>query len=240
MDLPPVLAKQVGPFPVAGWLGIIAAGVGIGVLVRRSSLFDGGTEPDVPAVEDDPAAGAVASTGYYGAGAGLPGAFPGGNGQPPPPSGVATAPATNQEWSMAAVRFLIAGGVDPVIADAAIGNYLQGNPLDARHSAALSIALRQLGPPPEGAPPVSGTPAPPPSLPSGNPPIMGPTPGQRPPRPPKTPKPPRTAPPLILTGHPVGTRTVPQWQADDLAAAYASGGQEAYDRLARQQAALNG
>lgn len=160
MNLPPALARQIGPFPVAGWLGIIAAGVGVGVLVRRSGMFDPGPDPaDVPTVDADPAAGAVAGTGGYGPGAGLPGAFPTGNGQP----GAPAAPSTNQEWSMAAVRLLIARGIDPIVADAAIGQYLSGLPLDARHSAALAVALTALGPPPEGTTPVVGVPQPPPS-----------------------------------------------------------------------------
>lgn len=56
MAMPAWAGKKVGPFPVWGWLGIGAAGIGLGFLMRRG--FGGRDESPVPVTDD----------GEYGAG----------------------------------------------------------------------------------------------------------------------------------------------------------------------------
>lgn len=147
------LQRRIGPWPVWAWGGIIVAGAGLGLVLRRSSLF-GDAEPEPPAEE-----GEAVPDGEYLERPTLPttGAVP----LPvvTTPSGTSNRPTTNLAWGQMAVEWLIAQNVPPVTAQAAVAKYLEGVALTAQEAAVLALALRQLGPAPEGAP-VPQAPAP--------------------------------------------------------------------------------
>lgn len=159
-DLPPALTRQVGPFPVYGWLMIGAAGIGLGLVLRRSSLFDGAP------IDADTEAAAIEGAGA----AGVPTVWAGGiiplnPGQAPAGEGVEVEQSTNETWTSRAVIYLISQGVSPTLADTAVRKYLRGEALNTAERAAIDLALRRLGPPPEGAVPITDTPAPAPVVP---------------------------------------------------------------------------
>jgi hypothetical protein len=138
------LKRRIGPWPVWTWGAIGVTGAGLGLLLRRSSLF-GDSEPE-PAAEDT-----EGGDGQY-----LERPTLNTDGAVPLP--VVNAPqttnraTTNLEWGRRATEWLIAQNVPPVTAAAAVQKYLEGVALTAAEAAALALALRQLGTPPEGAP----------------------------------------------------------------------------------------
>lgn len=123
---------------------VVAAGVGVGVMLRRSDLFGGKPPPTETPLDDGeylerptvPTDGVVR----------LPVVT-----SPGVPS---SKPTTNLEWEQGAIAWLTASqNVDGTVAASAIGKYMQGAQLTAQEAAALSLVIRHLGSPPEGAPP---------------------------------------------------------------------------------------
>lgn len=149
---------------VAGKVPAWAVGIGLGVAViayRRwrekssppPSTMSDGTEAGEGATTPDDGSSPATSGGYT-----FPSQYttmnPGGvidyNGQPS--GSVDTGPVNNDDWRLQAFDVVAAGGYSPVAVNEAIAGYLAGNPLTATQEAMVSIALRKLGPPPEGAP----------------------------------------------------------------------------------------
>lgn len=170
MDLPGPLEKQVGPFPVVAWLGIIGGGLGLAWFIRRSDLFggEGSVEPidDVVAGEETdvyaPGVTGTATSGYFGGG------FGGGAGGSVVPIPQQTNPptsspiATNQEWQNAAIVWAQSHDISGVTASRVTGAYLQGDAISSGEAAVLGQILGAIGPPPEGAPPANVVSSPPP------------------------------------------------------------------------------
>lgn len=172
MAIPDALARRVGPWPLWGWGAIGAAGIGAGLLLRRTALFGGGgDEPEAElSPEDEAAAGYLAGPTLPGGGVALPVA------PQAPPAPTDTTPATNLDWARVAITYLIARGVSPTLADQAVRKYLEGMALDAQERAAINLALGSpsIGVPPEGVPPIEGPPDPSPiPKPPGAPPTTG-------------------------------------------------------------------
>lgn len=145
------LGRQLGPFTVGAWGVIMVGGVGLGLLIRRSSLFSGGTlpEPGSDAAGDPIAA---ASSGYVPAGP-----LAGGGSSPVTSAASPLSPRSatdNLGWQRLVTDQLIAGGQDPTLVAAALTNFLNGYPVTRTQKAVINMALR-LGSPPEGYPPIT-------------------------------------------------------------------------------------
>lgn len=157
MSAEATLTRDVGPFPVWGWLAIGAAGIGAGLLLRRSDLFalggDEGGGDDAPA----PAPATGPNLIGYGGVIGLPASAA--------PKGDDVNPAegmTNEKWTKAAVAWLTSErGISGGNADAALRKYLQGLALTTTERRIVDMAIERWGTPPEGAAPLETTPDPP-------------------------------------------------------------------------------
>lgn len=157
------LGKQVGPMPLGAWLVLAVGGIGLATFRKKTAPA---AKPYVPIAADS-----------IGTGPGWTAVVPPSAGPISPSSAI----TTNGAWGIAAITFLIAHGIQPTMADAAVRNYLAGQPLDAQAQAIIDTALKEFGPPPEslGAPntnPVA-TPVP---LPSPRPVVPGPAPAPTP------------------------------------------------------------
>lgn len=168
----PGLSTRVGSFPLGVWLLIAAAGIGIGLIIRRftsglsgsSSAADSGTVGAAPADYSTQGA-AFASPGTVG--------LPGGTGNPLPTTEVE--PETNLTWVKKAIARLGVLGYDAADADAALRKYVNGEALTQAEKTMVSVAIASLGPPPEEvpsiivatpeAPTAPAAPAPPPPTP---------------------------------------------------------------------------
>lgn len=146
MDLPDILARRIGPFPVAGWLGIVAGGVGLSVVINRRTAAD------------PSAAGVLAAINERIAGQQLTDPF-----VTPPDDLDAVdlndggAFANNTEWVNAAVSLLALSGFSAVAVATALNKWLDGQFLTSRELGIVERAIRGLGPPPYGAVAVVGT-----------------------------------------------------------------------------------
>jgi LysM domain len=155
-----VFSKNVGPLPAWAWIAAVAGGVGIIAYQRRNAE---------PAPADSLATGDQAEVG----------AGPGGwtyiPALPTASPEAATPIETNEQWAVAAARWLmLTKNYDPSLVDAAIRRYISGESLDVRQWSIISDALRHFGPLPNPLPPLEG-----------NPPTQAPPPtGTKPPAPP--------------------------------------------------------
>lgn len=146
------LGPQVGPFPVGVWAGLAGTGIVAGLAIRRAGWFEstGDTLPVVDAAEPTSSItpGQRISPGAI--------ALPGTPTASPNPTTVDDRPTTNSDWATQAVQLLISKGTTPTVADTAIRKYLAGMALGVPEVAAVNLALASpLGPPPEGAPPIT-------------------------------------------------------------------------------------
>lgn len=134
MSAADLLGRQVGPFSVGTWGIIGAGGVVLGLGARR---FLGSSDTGPPAT------------------IGVPGALrPGVDNSPGLIVPGAPRYETNAAWGAAAMRHLILAGKNPLKVDAAIRKYLQGDVLEPDEGALVSLALVEIGVPPEPLPPV--------------------------------------------------------------------------------------
>jgi len=169
MDIPEPLEREVGPFPLWQWLGLAALGIGVGIIIRKrsgskgaASLATGEGEGSDPAAAGSfglspPASSRVPAYGVgpdVGTGSGA--------------AGVEEV-TTNLGWSRKAIAWLIAAGVDPIVADSAIRKAMDGYPMTAQERAAYGLAIGGLGAPPEFVPPVNEISPPPPTAPAPTP-----------------------------------------------------------------------
>lgn len=140
------LGKQIGPLPLGAWIAVVGTGVGIAAFTRRQNNA-------APVVATDTS--------------GIPGVGTGAVGGWTPTAPVIQTPtpatpiATNEEWGVAAINFLIAFGTDAAVADMAIRKYLAGSSLNLQETALLKLALVKLGSPPVPLPPGGALPKPP-------------------------------------------------------------------------------
>lgn len=150
--MPEWLEREYGGLPVWQWAAILAAGVGLALVLRRS--FDGGKGDGPDGFTGDPTQG-----GFVGLQPTGPGYSPDGSGGIPPsqpepadddPDPV-DALRTNGAWLEQALD-AISPPIRAAIADTALRRYLQGRPLNTEQFNAVDKAIAAVGPPPEGAP----------------------------------------------------------------------------------------
>jgi hypothetical protein len=166
--------KQVGPLPLGAWVAVVGTGLGIAYYTRHESA------PSAVAVDDSASPSVIDVGGVPGVGTGAVGGW-----LPTTPAPVSSAPviASNEEWGVAAINYLIAFGTDAAIADASIRKYLAGSTLNLQETALVRLALTKLGSPPVPLPP-----------PTGNIPTIPKLPPTKPPTPPTKPPPPKPKP----------------------------------------------
>lgn len=143
----PGLDTKIGSFPLGVWLLIAAAGIGVGLIIRRftsgkaSATADG--EVGAPAVDpwggftsQGAANGVVTMNGGTGAGT-----------TPEPAE-----PETNNSWVRKAVTRLGTLGYDPAVVDSALRKYVNGEAITPAEQSIVSVAISNMGPPPEEVP----------------------------------------------------------------------------------------
>lgn len=188
------LGKQIGPLPLGAWIAVVAGGLGIALWSRQKSA-------EAPVVVEDTS--------------GTPGVGEGGTGswidigKPPTDNTSPVGYASNEAWGQAAINWLIAQGYAPGIASAAItkalagGSDIDGNKMSIQEWSLWTLALKQLGAPPQ---PVNVSP--PTSVPG---PVTPPT--QPPPVKPPAPKPGKPVPPVVTpTPQPSGPGRYAEWR----------------------------
>lgn len=164
------LGQQIGPFPLGGWLAIGGAGIGLGLLVRRSGILRDRTlddpdaaEGEVGSVDPSLAPGFTPGIGYGGLVALAPSRAPEGD-------DVQTTEAdTNERWLGRAVAWANTNGFGAQATDTALRKYLQGREVTAGERAIIDQVLARWGSPPEGAPPLDIDTEPPPPAPTPKP-----------------------------------------------------------------------
>lgn len=189
-DVAELATRQVGPLPVYGWLGAVAAGLALRqVLKRRDAQAAADAIPAEPEVGGGEAlypsaAGAEWDT------AGLNTTVGGGGGTYAPPAPAVPSITDNVAWQQAAARELVARSYSPLAVNAALSNFLVGLPLTPDQYAMVELAILRVGfPPVPVAPPyVAAEPLP---VPDDQP----PSPEPPPPAPPPYSPPPAVAPP---------------------------------------------
>lgn len=128
----PDLGKQVGPLPLGAWIIVVGGGLGIAWYTRQQ----GANVVDVP-VDD------TSGNEGVGVGAGWIAVTP-----PSTGPGGTSKPATNEEWAVQAINYLIDAGYDANTADLAIRKYLETGDLTVNERALVGLALVFLGSPP--------------------------------------------------------------------------------------------
>lgn len=186
------MSKPIGPLPTGAWAAIVAAGVGIVWYTRTHGSSSSTTPVDPTTLADSVGAGPTAFTAVD---------------PSPQPSSNAASFTDNGTWSVAAITWGIAHGLQPTIVDSAVRDYINGQNLSGQEQAIIDQILKALGPPPETLTPYQRPP-------SSTPPV---TPGG-PPSPP--PPPPVTKPPPVTSKPPVPTPAgkwfiVAAWPARD-------------------------
>lgn len=158
-----VFGRQLGPLSVGAWALAGAAGLVLAVLInrRRSSGNTGTTGEAVDAAASDTAAGYLpAGSGFVVPGSGTNATGTSGTSTSTPATGTDPAGyATNDAWKRAALAALIAKGYPAIVADDALGRYLESQQLTAQQAALVNEALQLVGPAPV---PIPAAPAPPP------------------------------------------------------------------------------
>lgn len=173
--------KQIGPLPLGAWVAVVAGGLGIALWSRQK-----GAEPPV-VVED--------TSGTPGVGAGGTGSWVD-IGKPPTDNTSPVGYATNEAWGQAAINWLIAQGYAPGLASAAItkalagGEDISGNKMSIQEWSLWTLALKQLGAPPQPVNVSPPTSVPGPVTPPTNPPPVTPPAPKPNPNPAPTPPPP--------------------------------------------------
>lgn len=144
MDAREVLSQRIGPYPAGAWLALIGGGTALGLVLRRR-FSSGPTTTVLPDTTDE-------------AGNPVNNAIPGALGRPTVGSSSAgtsstvAEPTNNQEWTVAAIRYLVGAGTDPAQAQGAITRFVDGTAITLAEQALVGNAIRALGPPPEYVP----------------------------------------------------------------------------------------
>lgn len=142
------LQRKVGPLSVAGWLAVGVAGVGLGLFIKRRGFFAAGPAPaNLP--EGEVEIVDAGNPGYTPVGA-----YAGVGNQPVvtgPPG--AEGPTTNDQWVRVAIEQLLAQeAISPGTSQPALQRFIEGLPVTPQQAAIVAMAMRLVGPPPEGAP----------------------------------------------------------------------------------------
>lgn len=170
------LTQKIGPAPA--WVYGVTLGVGINVVRWYRNRTTAPAADDVSDGTDAAAGatGAAAPTTGYALGdpsgtlspPGSVGGFPIPSGYQANPGGViidstgvssapvaTSAPLNNGDWSRRAFDVLVSEGNSPTAVSDALTKYLTGDPITAQQEALVSMALRRVGAPPEGAPSIT-------------------------------------------------------------------------------------
>lgn len=168
-----LLTKNIGPLPGGVWLLAVGGGLTFTYFLNKTTAANESSKGDEDVTGVDAYAGYGSGRGYVRVPAPGSGAItlPAGESGVTNPSD--TKPQSNQEWRQRAVSELVARGVSPILADTAIAKWFQGSELDQAENAAVELAIRILGIPPDGTPPrqLAEAPAPPSIIPK---PLPGP------------------------------------------------------------------
>lgn len=149
-------SKKIGPFPA--WVWVVGVG-GVGLLFYRRQQAAAAAAAGVGTAGDTLTAGAPMDS----------------SGAPIGSNGTASTGQTMDQWRQAAFAALVHAGVSPALAEQAIDNFINRNPLGPLQSGAINKALGLVGAPPESLPfigtvPGGGpTPKPPPVPPTHDP-----------------------------------------------------------------------
>lgn len=129
--------QRIGPFELRIWLVLIAAGLVIGMVIRRRTAA-------TPAATAEPGAGDFVT---QGATLPLNGGQLGGSAPTP----------TNHDWLVRAAGLIAqsTSGYDPAEVDAALRKIIEGTPVTSREMAIYSLAIQLAGTPPEDVPAVT-------------------------------------------------------------------------------------
>ena len=160
-DIKESLTTKLGPLPAWAWGATLGGSYVVYRYIKSAQAGNATQGVDTSAVGDV----GTASDFSQGFGQTSPG-LGGINGS----TGILTnqtdqAPADNVTWGKEAVNWLISQGINPLVAADAIGAYLYGTgqQLNATETAALNMALKHFGTPPEGViqpPPTTPIPSP--------------------------------------------------------------------------------
>lgn len=138
------MGKQLGPLPLGAWAMVVGGALFFSFYMSKKKT------PAVDTTTTNP--GALVYTGSGGGGTDATNS--------PATGTVPTGFLTNEAWANAAKTFLISQGIDGKEASDAIDLYINAQALNQKQSAWVAVATRQLGPPPQSLPPVTGTPTP--------------------------------------------------------------------------------
>lgn len=172
--MPLDLGKQVGPLPLGAWFAVVAGGVGIALYARQNQSAPGPAESNVARNTSGDAGVGYGTNTFVAATSVQPAQQPG--------------PATNEEWAVNAINYLIGQGYDANVADSAVRKYLESTRLNGQEYALIRFALVKLGSPPvplpippdAPSPPSGGGTPPPVTPPSAPPPAPSPVPSSAP------------------------------------------------------------
>lgn len=158
------LKRKIGPLPIAAW-GVLA--VGIWWYIQRGKNSAGaGSGQQIDSAGNvgtiDPATGYVAGSSEDAAALGQASGGGGSGGTTDTGSGSTTAGqyATNDDWSRAAVNYLVGLGIDPTTATQAIQQYLSSQTLTTDQQGDVNLAVQALGAPPTLPSPTQSNPTP--------------------------------------------------------------------------------
>jgi hypothetical protein len=147
-----VAKTKVGPLPLGVW-GVLGLGIFLYIQHRQAAgagTAGTGTDPAGNVGAIDPATGYVYGSAEDTAALGQSSSIDGGTSSSTG-SGSTTAGtyATNNDWSRAAINYLVGLGEDPTVVSQAIQQYLSSQNLTTEQQAAVNLAIQALGPPPD-------------------------------------------------------------------------------------------
>lgn len=135
------VTSKAGHLPPVAWVGVVGAGLALGLILRKRTSSS--TTP--VAVASGPTVAGVVPVDTVGLAQSAANAVTQG------------APTTNLEWQNQAITRMVAAGQDPAVTQSAITKFLGGLELTPQEAAIVKMAIAALGPPPEGAPPITTT-----------------------------------------------------------------------------------
>lgn len=143
------LRRRVGPLTVGSWVLVVVAGVGLGLLIKRSGFFAGGAvggaDLDIEPEPVDPGLPGYQAAGPYA-----------GANNSPIVTGGPERPTTNQAWLNLCVTGLSAvRNISPANSQPALMRFLEGVAVTQQQADIVGMAMSDYGPPPEGAPPLT-------------------------------------------------------------------------------------
>ena len=141
-------SKKIGPFTPQMWGIVIGGGILAGYLVKKYTGLGSAASSTNTAASGLTSQTNPANAGYTATGGPLAG-----GGSSSESTGQITT-STNTQWQQVALELLISQGTDPALAQQALGNFIDGQPLTPQQQSIVSLAIRLAGAPPEGAPPI--------------------------------------------------------------------------------------